>query len=107
MTAADLDRVLSCLATGEQNAVTTEALIQRTGLDRRTVRRAIHDLRLQGVLICSRTNQGGGYWIAADTADLQRFVRSMDRRAKATFAAVRPARRIAKAGDDQTPGARP
>lgn len=96
MDEADLLRVLSCLSEGEQNAISTESLTQKTGLNRRALQQAIHDLRMQGHLICSRTDRGGGYWISGDQTELQTFVGSMDRRARATFAAVSSARKAIK-----------
>lgn len=96
MQESDLNRVLSCLAEGECNAVTTQYLMDRTGLSRRMLQQAIHELRLSGALICSRTDQGGGYWLAASQTELQAFVGSMDRRGKATFAAASAARKAIK-----------
>lgn len=96
MQQVELDGVLSCLDVGEDNATTTKTLMQRTGLDLRTLRQAIRELRLQGVLICSRTRSPGGYWLADGQMELQTFVRSMTNRGKAVFAAASPARRASR-----------
>ena len=93
MQKSDLNRVLSCLADGESNATSTKTLMNHTGLSRRMLQQAIHELRLSGHLICSRTDRGGGYWLAASQTELQAFVGSMDRRGRATFAAATAARK--------------
>ncbi len=46
------------------------AVIART--DERAVRRAIHDLRNEGIRICSDSH-GRGYWIAKDEAEYEAF----------------------------------
>ena len=93
---ADLNRVLSCLAEGESNAISTQSLMDYTGLSRRMLQQVVHELRLSGHLICSRTVRGGGYWLAASQTELQAFVGSMDRRGRATFAAATAARKAIK-----------
>lgn len=87
-------RVLDLLSGGEVK--TTTQLMADTGLCERELRRVIHDLRLDGRLICSRTTGGGGYWAITDTGQLQAFVRSMTNRGRAVFAAASPARRASR-----------
>lgn len=93
------DLVLSLLGRGEENAVTSEYLMQRTGLSRRCLQRVIHDLRMNGQVIISKTSGSGGYWLAADPAEAQRFVDSMTHRGLALFAAVKSARQMAKGAE--------
>lgn len=44
------------------------------GVDDRRLRLAINDLRKKGLLICSTGGIGGGYWLAADHAEVLAFV---------------------------------
>ena len=87
-------RIMDILEAGK--TVTTAALMDETGLSRRDLQKAIHALRLDGVVICSRTTEGGGYWIPATPEQAQQYVDSMTRRGKAVFAAVSAARRFVK-----------
>ena len=64
---------------GRQNAVPLQQLVKLSGLDNRTARRLIEIERRTGTAICS--NNQTGYYLAADAAELGRFVRSMQHRA--------------------------
>ena len=59
------ERVWNCLrkAKGTENAVTSRELSSWLGLDRRTVRAAIHSLREKGMPIASSSNGVQGYFI--------------------------------------------
>jgi len=61
------ERVWNCLrkAKGIENAVTSRELSSWLGLDRRTVRAAIHSLREKGMPIASSSNGVQGYFIPA------------------------------------------
>lgn len=87
-------QVLGLLSHGE--IMTTAQLVAETGLCERELRRAIHDLRLDGHLICSRTTGGGGYILTDNPVELQGFVKSMTNRGRAVFAAASPARRASR-----------
>ena len=64
---------------GQRNAVPLHQLVRLSGMDDRTARRLIEGERRAGMPICS-DNQTG-YYLAADAAELGRFVRSMQHRA--------------------------
>ena len=64
---------------GQQNAVPLQQLVKMSGLDSRTARRMIEIERRTGTPICS--DNAHGYFLARDSAELGRFVRSMQHRA--------------------------
>lgn len=64
---------------GQRNAVPLQQLVRLSRLDDRTARRLIEGERRAGMPICS-DNQTG-YYLAADAAELGRFVHSMQHRA--------------------------
>ena len=57
------------LLRGRQNARSRQTLCMLTGLSDRKLRKEIEDLREQGVLVCT-CEDGFGYYISEDTADL-------------------------------------
>ena len=81
ITAADRPqgKVSRLLLYGRENAVPLQQIVKLSGLDNRTARRMIEIERRAGIPICS-DNQSG-YYLAADAAELGRFVRSMQHRA--------------------------
>ena len=72
-------KVSRLLLYGRENAVPLQQIVKLSGLDNRTARRMIECERRAGIPICS-DNQSG-YYLAADAAELGRFVRSMQHRA--------------------------
>lgn len=67
------------LHTGAENGVTLRELVAATGLNERVVRLKIQQERKSGKLILS--NNKDGYFLPERPEDVQRFVRSMSRRA--------------------------
>lgn len=69
------------LLTGAENAIPRRHLRQLTGLSDRDLRRQIQAARLAGDPILSSTT-AGGYYLPADNAELEHFVRSMRGRSR-------------------------
>lgn len=67
------------LHTGAENGVTLRELVAATGLNKRVVRLKIQQERKSGKLILS--NNKDGYFLPERPEDVQRFARSMSRRA--------------------------
>lgn len=67
------------LQTGAENGVTLRELVAATGLNERVVRLKIQQERKSGKLILS--NNKDGYFMPERPEDVQRFARSMSRRA--------------------------
>lgn len=74
--------ILEMIPKGKDNPVTARTLEQVSGLHGKQIRDIISELR-EDYPICSRTTDGGGYWIATDEADTQRFINQMVSRRKA------------------------
>ena len=72
--------ILSFLRSGAENAMPLRDLRNTTGIDGRTIRRAIREARLRGVPVVS--DDENGYWISENPAEIRRFVHSMRNRAK-------------------------
>lgn len=92
-------QILSVIGIGSDNAVSTQYLMQITGLSMRRLRKEIRGMRMAGYVICSDTVPGGYYF--PDGADeTSAFVESMSGRARATFAAVSGARKSLRGAID-------
>lgn len=92
-----MGRIFELLPEGQENAVSRRDLATITGLNDRELRRAIASERREEALILSSTDsEHSGYYRPASADELRRFVASMTRRGKATFAAVAEARKALK-----------
>lgn len=80
-------RIADLLSHGPENGVTLRHLEKLTGRDGRTVRRQIERERREGALILS--DNKSGYFLASDSAEAQRFTRSMQHRARAIIKTAR------------------
>ena len=85
------------LHSGAENGTTLRELVATTGLNERVVRLKIQQERKAGKLILS--NSRDGYFLPASPRDVQRFARSMSRRAagswRSAVARQRSRRRLA------------
>lgn len=71
-------RVYQYLREGKKNRRTREFLVQKTGLDDRAVRAAVHGMRQKGFPICSITGKPGGYWFCTDEEELKSFIADLE-----------------------------
>ncbi len=86
--------IFEMLPEGCENAISRRNLMTTLGMSDRSLRLAITTERRAGALILSSTAvDGGGYYRPANPEEIARFVSSMERRAKSTFAAVTEARK--------------
>ena len=72
-------QIFALLHTGAENGTTLRELVAATGLNERVVRLKIQQERKDGKLILS--NNRDGYFLPERPEDVQRFARSMSRRA--------------------------
>ena len=72
-------QIFALLHTGAENGTTLRELVAATGLNERVVRLKIQQERKDGKLILS--NNRDGYFLPETPEDVQRFARSMSRRA--------------------------
>ena len=82
------------LSTGRENAMPGAELAARVGFESvRALRQDISQSRRAGQPICSTTQAGGGYYMAANRGELLQFVQSMEHRIKNTACAITALRR--------------
>lgn len=93
--------IAEMLHRGRVHAVPLQALCAATGMGPREVRRQISRERLAGALILSVMQDGGGYFLPADGAEVRSFARSMAHRAAETMTIARLAENAAAELDGQ------
>lgn len=100
-TGKDEKSIYDLLPVGAENAVGRRQLSALTGLPDRQLRRKIAAERMEGLLILSSTAEvGGGYFRAANVAELRRWVAMMQSHISAVLAVIRAAQEaIAKAAE--------
>lgn len=87
-------RVYQYLKTGKKNRRTREFLVQKTGLNDRAVRTAIHSMRQKGLPICSITGNPGGYWFCTDEEELKSFIADLEIQRDCFSGAIRKLRTL-------------
>lgn len=85
-------RIWPLLGIGADNAVSRSMLASMLGTSERDIRRLVNRERRAGLPICSDTERAG-YFRPATLADVERFARSMERRARHTAQVAEAARR--------------
>lgn len=89
-----MHKFFQMLPAGESYAVTTKYLSNLWNLSSaREVRRVVHRMRRDGLLVCSGNS---GYWRPETPEELQRFVKRLHGQAKAIFVAAQGAARAVK-----------
>ena len=83
---------------GSSRAISLRRLAEMAGLSERETRRTIQRERLRGIPICS--DNLTGYYLAADDAEREQFVKSMRHRARQI---LRAARAVEKGGRNNGP----
>lgn len=86
MTAAE--RISNALRTGESNAVSLSDMCRISGLDNRSTRLCIEDMRRKGAVICSGSK---GYYLPGDVYELRRYVRTEYARSQSIRTTLRAA----------------
>lgn len=93
-------QIESLLPVGKENAVTTAELVKRSRCSSaRALQQKIAYERNHGAVICS--GSGKGYWKPKNRQEIVEFCRTMDARARNTFAATRSAKRVLKMPEGQ------
>lgn len=80
--------ILNNIKPGRENSISRDKLVSITGINDRTIRDTIADLRAEGVPIISNTNKGGQY-LPATQEEAQEYISSMENRAKNTFVSIK------------------
>ena len=85
--------VMEALQTGKENAISAHDLCTYLGFDSiRCLQKEIERERKAGAVILSTCQDGGGYFIPENNQEVRQFIRTLENRAKNTFAALRSAR---------------
>lgn len=79
------------LPIGKKNAISKEELVKITGMNERSVREMIAEIRMSYGAVCS-TSTSKGYYKPASKQELQEFIDETERRAKSTFAILKIAK---------------
>lgn len=80
---------------GAENAITAKELARKAGFATvRDLQSNIHDLRVNGEVICSKTDHPAGYYIPDTKEELERFCKSMNSRSREISLAVKSAKKM-------------
>ena len=95
--------IISAIGVGRENAVTRQQLCEKLGKGDRTVRQMIEEARNNGFLICN-AQDGNGYYMAANSADVLSQINRNENRAKSVLAQQKHLRAAYRRmeGKDQT-----
>lgn len=74
--------ILSCFKYGRANAIHLHNLRRYSGLDNRRLRKIIELIRRDGVCVCS---DEAGYYLPETAAELEKYIKRVERTAKSTF----------------------
>lgn len=85
--------VMGVLQEGKENAISAKELCDRLGFSStRDLQYQICRERKAGAVILSTCQEGGGYFLPGNNSEVRQFIRTLENRAKNTFAALRSAR---------------
>ena len=82
--------MLELIPYGKENAISKQELMQLTGLSERVVRKKIHDLRQEYVIISSSHRKG--FYRTNDLQEINDFIEETKRRAFNTFKSYKAAK---------------
>lgn len=72
--------VINTLAIGKENAIKQSDIADKTGLNKREIRRIMQSLRHDGYPICSTTYDG--YWLAKNKEDIEQSLTQLSAQVK-------------------------
>jgi len=85
--------VMEALPAGKENAISSQDLCTYLGFN--NVRELQHEIareRKAGAIILSTCQDGGGYFLPENDQEVRQFIRTLENRAKNTYAALKSAR---------------
>ena len=88
-----LQLISAHIGTGETNATPAEILQRLTGLDDRSLRVCVEQLRRSGCVVCSDEN---GYFKPATIEEVQRYIKKESRRAQSILCTLESAKQLEK-----------
>ncbi len=94
--------IYDLLPVGESNKISTHDLMRLINESSiRELKKRVRTERLNGALILSTTQNGGGYYKPKNESEIADFIELYSRHAKATFAMLKAARHALK-GDSES-----
>ncbi|MBP2657461.1 MAG: hypothetical protein H6Q69_493 [Firmicutes bacterium] len=85
--------VMEALQTGKENAINAQDLCTYLGFNSaRDLQHEIARERKEGAVILSTCQDGGGYFLPENDKEVRQFIRTLENRAKNTYAALKSAR---------------
>lgn len=100
--------VMEALHTGKENAISAQELCDYLGFN--SIRELQHEIareRKAGAVILSTCQDGGGYFLPGNDREVKQFIKTLENRAKNTFAILRSARGVLRqqevTEDEQSP----
>lgn len=92
--------IADLLKRGKENAISTKELVRLSGCGTvRNLQERIAEERCAGAIICS--GSGAGYWLPKDRKEIEDFCKTMEKRAKNIFNAVKSARKALELPEGQ------
>ena len=88
--------IYDLLPVGKENRISSRTLTEMLGVDNRDLRRMIRRERIEGRLIASTKENGGGYYIPEGAAETREFLEAMDREARSIFFMMKGTRAAVK-----------
>jgi len=87
-------RILEVLPMGKENAIPSRELADLCGYKHiRELQKDIETLRINGEVIASTCQNGGGYFRPANESELREYISTVESRAKNSFRSLKSARR--------------
>lgn len=87
--------VMEVLQEGKENAISARDLCTYLGFDSiRCLQKEIERERKAGAVILSTCQDGGGYFLPETAQEVKQFIRTLENRARNTFAALKSAKRL-------------
>ncbi|MDO4284099.1 MAG: hypothetical protein Q4C60_02075 [Eubacteriales bacterium] len=96
--------VRELLGRGREQAVSKAYLMRRLDVTERDLVKQIETERKAGVVICSTSARGGGYYLPKNRQEVKEFIDSMERRGRNIFASITAAKKLLAAMDGQLSG---
>lgn len=95
--------VMEALQTGKENAISAQELCTYLKFDSvRELQKEIARERKAGAVILSTCHEGGGYFLPGSDQEVKQFIKTLENRARNTFAALHSAKGLLRQQEEET-----
>ena len=95
--------VMEALQVGKENAISAQELCTYLKIDTiRELQKEIAGERKAGAVILSTCQEGGGYFLPGSDQEVKQFIKTLENRAKNTFAALHSAKGLLRQQEEET-----